>query len=339
MQTQVLDPVSFERRVEEIYTRPADDIHDIIYFIDGRIYERYSKPQMIKDEIVGRVWSYRDITRQKLAESVIKKLNADLEDRVMQRTQQVNKLNEELKFNIQNLEVANKDMESFSYSVSHDLRAPLRIINGFVSLLGERNASMDAESKQFLQTISNNAQKMVHLIEDLLSFSRMGKKELNKVDLDMNKLLQDVLSSTNIHEWNSNTQLTLGNMLPASGDEILLKQAFFNLVANAVKYSRTKENPLIEIGSHPGTNENTYYVKDNGVGFSMEYYDKLFKAFQRMHSSEEFEGTGVGLASVQRIVARHGGRVWAEAMKDKGASFYFTLPASAQADLPAPHQP
>jgi PAS domain S-box-containing protein len=323
---QVVNPDAFEPRIKDIYAHPTDESQDILNFVDGRICARYSKPQMLENEIIGRVWSFRDITKQKHAEAVIKKMNADLESRVTLRTEQVNKLNEKLQANIQNLELANKDLESFSYSVSHDLRAPLRAINGFATLLRQKNTELDTESQQFLTTITNNAQKMSHLIEDLLSFSRLGKKELKKTDLDMNALVQDVLSGINIHEWNSNTKLSVGNMLPATGDEILIKQVFFNLISNSVKYSRTKENPLIEIGSHAGESENIYFVKDNGVGFSMEYYDKLFVAFQRMHSAEQFEGTGVGLAIVHRIIMKHGGRVWAEAVENEGATFYFTLP-------------
>lgn len=334
----VVDPEEFESRTNYIYAHPREESHDVVRFLNGQICERYSKPQMLGNEIIGRVWSLRDVTQQKLAEAVIKKMNEDLENRVTLRTQQVNSLNEELKSNIQNLEIANKDLESFSYSVSHDLRAPLRAINGFVTLLGQKNPDLDAESRQFVSIISSNAQKMGHLIEDLLTFSRMGKKEINKTNADMNALLTDVLTGINIHEWNENTRLVVGNMLPATCDEILLKQVLFNLISNSVKYSRTKENPVIEIGSYAGENENTYFVKDNGVGFSMEYYGKLFQAFQRMHSAQEFEGTGVGLAIVQRIIVKHGGRVWAEAEVDKGASFYFTLPMSQQPATAEAHQ-
>ena len=143
----------------------------------------------------------------------------------------------------------------------------------------------------------------------------------------MNKLLADALESINVLEWNSHTTLKVGDMLPAYGDYNLLKQVFINFVSNAVKYSRTKADPVIEIGSYKSGNENTYYVRDNGVGFSMEYYDKLFKAFQRLHSLSEFEGIGIGLAIVQRIVMKHGGKVWAESKVDEGATFYFALPA------------
>ena len=153
----------------------------------------------------------------------------------------------------------------------------------------------------------------------------------------MNEVLHDVLSGINIQEWNQNTKLVIGNMLPAHGDKNLLKQVFFNLIANAVKYSRTKENPLIEVGSYGAETENVYFVKDNGVGFSMEYYDKLFKVFQRMHSAAEFEGVGVGLAIVHRIITKHGGRVWAEAKVNEGATFSFTLPLTSTPEtLPAP---
>jgi PAS domain S-box-containing protein len=326
---QVVNPQKFEARVHEIYAHPAQESKDLIFFTDGRVFERYSKPQIANNEIVGRVWSFRDVTQQKRTEEEIKTLNADLEDRVIQRTAEIKKLNEELRSNVQNLEVANKDLESFSYTVSHDLRAPLRSVTSFTSLLLQKNPTLDAESKQFLTIISNNAKKMDQLIEDLLAFSRLGKRDVEKVDLDMNELVRDVLAGINIQEWNANTKVNVNDLLPAYGDPNLIKQVFFNLIANAVKYSRPKPDPLIEIGSFASGAENTYYVKDNGVGFSMEYYDKLFKVFQRMHSISEFEGTGVGLAIVHRIVMKHGGKVWAEAAKDKGAAFYFTLPVVA----------
>jgi light-regulated signal transduction histidine kinase (bacteriophytochrome) len=187
---------------------------------------------------------------------------------------------------------------------------------------------MDEASQKLLAQVSDSAQKMGKLIEELLSFARSGKKELEKSDLDMNQLLRDVQSSINTHEWNAETQLVTGNMLPAYGDPDLIKQVLFNLLSNAVKYSRNKEKPLIEVGSYSSGIENTYFVKDNGAGFDMKYYDKMFKVFQRMHSASEFEGVGVGLAIVARIVMKHKGRVWAESKVGEGAQFYFTLPRS-----------
>jgi light-regulated signal transduction histidine kinase (bacteriophytochrome) len=288
---------------------------------------------MADNEIVGRVWSFRDVTEPKRLEAEIKELNVDLEKRVQQRTLEINKLNEELKSNVQSLELANKELDSFSYSVSHDLRAPLRAINGFASLLGKKATNLDEDSKKFLKVITDNVQKMNQLIEDLLAFSHVGKNELAKTDLDMNELVREVLDGIDIHERNENTELIVGDLLPANGDRNLLKQVFVNLISNAVKYSSKKEKPMIQIGSYASENqqENVYFVKDNGVGFDMKYYDKLFKVFQRIHSAEDFEGVGIGLAIVQRVVMKHGGKVWAEATENVGATFSFTLPVVSPA--------
>jgi signal transduction histidine kinase len=291
---------------------------------------------------VGGVFTYRRLAEpirlqqiieektEDLTESLRKldQLNADLEKRVQQRTEEVNKLNEDLKLNIHDLKIANTDLESFNYSVSHDLRAPLRAINGYVSLLMGNTNALDERGKTLLDNVLLNAKKMDRLIEELLAFARAGKKELEKTDLNMNELLHDVQGSINFYEWNASTQLIAGDMLPAYGDAVLIKQVLFNLISNAVKYSRGKEKPIIEVGSYASGNENTYFVKDNGAGFDMRYANKLFKVFQRMHSAAEFEGTGVGLAIVQRIVMKHKGRVWAEAKEAEGAAFFFTLPRS-----------
>jgi light-regulated signal transduction histidine kinase (bacteriophytochrome) len=286
--------------------------------------------EMLKRLAANLSFAARDIRSQearKKAEKEIRELNADLENRVVQRTEEINKLNIELQSNVKDLEVANKDLESFSYTVSHDLRAPLRNINGYISLLERGNNSLSAESTKYLASISGLTKKMGLLIDDLLAFAKVGKKELVKTNIDMNALLADALESVNVLEWNSHTTLKAGNMLPANGDYNLLKQVFVNLLSNAIKYSHTKENPVVEVGSYGNENENTYYVKDNGVGFSMEYHDKLFKVFQRLHSSSEFEGIGIGLAIAQRIVMKHDGKVGAESKEGEGATFYFTLPA------------
>lgn len=249
-----------------------------------------------------------DITYRKKAEADIKQKNEQLENAVHQ------------------LNNVNKELESFSYSVSHDLRAPLRALSGYSQILEEEFAhSMNEEAKRLLNKIQHNSQRMGTLIDDLLAFSRLGKRELQKSLVNMGVLVEEVLSeieSYNTHRAN----IKIDKLPPAYADHSLIRQVLANLVSNAVKYSSKSESPQITIGTLDDANECIYYVKDNGVGFSMEYAKKLFGVFQRLHSNEEFEGTGVGLAIVQRIIVKHGGRVWAEAQQGAGATFYFSLP-------------
>ncbi len=224
------------------------------------------------------------------------------------------------------LETVNKELEAFSYSVSHDLRAPLRAVDGYAKMLEDDYAGLfDEEGKRLLGIIQYNAKKMSHLIDDLLAFSRLGKKALQKTKLDMNELIEGVLidlGKTTRHK----AQIKIDRLHPAEGDYGLINQVLVNLVSNGIKYSSKKKEPLVEISSEAKKEEIIYSVKDNGEGFNMKYADKLFGVFQRLHTPEEFEGTGVGLAIVQRIISKHGGKVWAEAEPGKGATFSFTLP-------------
>jgi light-regulated signal transduction histidine kinase (bacteriophytochrome) len=222
----------------------------------------------------------------------------------------------------------NRELEAFSYSVSHDLRAPLRHIGGFAALLRESaSASLDAEGHRLLQTITDAATRMGRLIDDLLAFSRVGRAPLQCADVNLGPLIrevqQEIMTGMNGHPvaWH------LHDLPVVQGDRSLLRLVFVNLLSNAVKYSSTRALAAIEIGTMPGTaDEIVLFVRDNGVGFDMEYAHKLFGVFQRLHSADEFEGTGIGLANVRRIVHRHGGRVWAEGTLDHGAAFYVSLP-------------
>ena len=236
------------------------------------------------------------------------------------------------------LEAANQELEAFSYSISHDLRAPLRAMDGFSRIMIEEYASqLPAEAQRYLQLVRGNAQQMGHLIEDLLAFSRLSRLPVNKQTVAPDELVRQVLVDLQADQEGRNVEITIGDLPACEADPGLLKQVWVNLLANALKFTRKREEAQIEIGylPHPslpspggrgeGGEGGAYFVRDNGVGFDMQYANKLFGVFQRLHRADEFEGTGVGLAIVQRIVNRHGGRVWAEAELDKGATFFFTL--------------
>jgi PAS domain S-box-containing protein len=253
--------------------------------------------------------SYIDITERKRSEEKIAQLNKELEQ------------------NILHLKGANQELESFSYSVSHDLRAPLRSIDGYARiLLEEYYDKMDEEGRKSLDRIMNNAKKMGRLIDDLLNFSRIGRKEMQKGQVDMNSMIQGMVRDYNSQIEQRIIDFKINPIDPALADIDLIRQVWINLISNAVKYTGHKEKAMIEIGSYPENGEVIFYIKDNGAGFDMRYYDKLFGVFQRLHRDSEFEGTGVGLAIVNRIINKHNGRLWGEGEVNKGASFYFALP-------------
>lgn len=253
-----------------------------------------------------------DITERKRAEEEIKLFSQKLEKMVLERTQE--------------LEMVNKELESFSYSVSHDLRAPLRAIHGYMNIFAEEYANrFDDEAKRLTNIILNNSKKMGRLIDDLLAFSQLGRKELVKAETSMNNIVGNICEEQKLIEGQRKIEFIIRELPSAVADPVTIRQVWVNLISNAVKYTRHKDQVRIEIGSEKQGDLQVYYVKDNGAGFDMTYYNKLFGVFQRLHSQKEFEGTGVGLAIVQRVVTKHGGRVWAEAKPDEGATFYFTL--------------
>jgi signal transduction histidine kinase len=250
----------------------------------------------------------------KKAENYILQLNDQLEHKIVERTAQ--------------LESVNKELESFSYSVSHDLRAPLRAISGNSKILEEDySEKFDEEGKRALTSIRHYSKNMGELIDDLLAFSRLGRKQVAASDINMNNLVRTIKAELPLDEQKGRTDFIIHMLPPAKGDVSLIKQVWANLISNALKYSKNKPKSIIEIGGQEEGERIVYYIKDNGAGFDMQYYDKLFGVFQRLHSQEEFEGTGIGLAIIQKIVNRHSGTVWAESKLNEETCFYFTLPA------------
>jgi signal transduction histidine kinase len=250
---------------------------------------------------------------RKRAEKDLFSLNKQLEQRVIERTEQ--------------LEAANKELESFSYSVSHDLRAPLRAVDGFSKfILEDYENKLDSEGKRLLKLIRSNTQKMDHLITDLLALSRVTRCELNFSGIDMTQMAISMFNETAAPDVPDKMSLKVESLPEAYADPVYMRQVWANLIANAIKFSSKEKKPVIKICGRNENGFNVYYVNDNGVGFNPEYTHKLFGVFQRLHKSEDFEGTGVGLAIVQRIIHRHSGKVWAEGTEGKGATFYFSLP-------------
>jgi len=290
----------------------------------------------------------RENARRQRAEADLQKINEELETRVRQRTaeltqalagheraeQEIKKLNEGLEQRVAErtaqLEAANQELEAFSYSVSHDLRAPLRHVGGFVEMLRQEAANdLSAKGRQYVGVISDSANQMGRLIDNLLSFSRMGRTEMRKIRINMEELLQEVVQETRRDTEGRAIEWNIGPLPTVMGDRSMLKQVWVNLVSNAVKFTRGRQPARIEIHCQKGQNQEWQFcICDNGAGFDMKYAEKLFGVFQRLHRADEFEGTGIGLANVRRIVHRHGGRTWAEGIVNQGAAFYIALPDS-----------
>lgn len=249
---------------------------------------------------------------RRMADEEIERLNADLEQKVRDRTR--------------NLEIANKNLESFSYSVSHDLRAPLRSIEGFSSIfLNVHGKDLSADGKQLIEKIRQNTVRMADLIDAILEFSRAGRKELQRERIDIQTMAREILDELAVSRPGKQIETAIGNLPPCMADPILMRQVLQNLLSNALKFSRCRDISRIEVGSYDDDGQPVYYVRDNGIGVDMKYADRLFKVFERLHDGKEYEGTGIGLAIVDNIIRRHGGKVWMESGVDKGCTCYFTI--------------
>jgi PAS domain S-box-containing protein len=307
---KVLHPDDTERTIEAwkecVRTSGTWNIEHRFRGVDGQWYSVLARGVPVrneKGEIIFWAGINLDISELKKAEVVLK-----------ERTRQ--------------LEEANRELESFSYSVSHDLRAPLRAIDGFSRKLErEYGDTVDEKFVRMINVIRSNTTIMETLIDDLLSFSKVQKAAMNTNAIDMNQLVTDVWNDVITANRRRELEVSKTKILPGQGDQTLIRQVLFNLLSNAVKFTKERKPGIIEISSYEEGDKIVYCVKDNGAGFDMEYYDKLFGVFQRLNSRDEYEGTGIGLAIVQRIVKRHGGDVWADGEVDKGATFYFSLPS------------
>lgn len=301
-----------------------------LYVVVGRATGEYMAPwrdQTVKTVLLALLFCfatltsswliYRDIRARKQAEATVRQLNAELEQRVLQRTAQ--------------LEAMNKELEEFSYSMSHDMRTPLRALDGFSKiLLEEHDASLDAEGKRLLKVLRDNARRMGRLVDDILRFLSVGRQKMEPGPVDMAELVAEIFAGLQAAHPARKLRLESAALPAAWGDRDMLGEALRNILSNAVKFSPTDGEVLIEVGGSTEKNENVYSVGDHGIGFDMRYVDKLFRVFERVHPTGQYEGSGIGLAIVKRIITRHGGRVWAQGKVGEGATIYFALPNREQ---------
>jgi light-regulated signal transduction histidine kinase (bacteriophytochrome) len=297
------EKVHYEEKYEQAYCMPS------WYF------KRMTAAKDHDGRIIGLTMAITDISELKNNEEKVKAINESLELKVGERTAE--------------LESSNKELEAFGFSVSHDLRSPLRIISGFgTMLLSTCSDKLDEEEMSCIAVMMETAGRMGELIDDLLEFSRLGRVALTQKRVDMNALVEDAIRELQITQGETGVKIIRNDLGFSESDPKLIKQVWVNLISNALKYSSKKDKPIIHIGTRQDAEELIYYVKDNGAGFDMSHANKLFNVFQRLHKMSEYEGTGVGLALAHRIITKHGGRIWADAKVDEGATFYFTLPVS-----------
>ncbi len=314
-----LDPQDRQRVAavvqQALSNQPRFQVDCRLVWPNGHLRHAVCQGEICRDDVgkpVRIIGTVLDITQRKQAEEEVRILNEQLEQRVAARTEE--------------LRAVNKELEAFNYAIAHDLRGPLRHIHGFAEILAEQaGPSLDDASKEHLQAIQKGAHHMAHLLEDLLSLARLGRQELSKQDCGLSALVKEVVTTLQPEIRDREVEWRIAELPFVDCDPTLMKQVLSNLLANALKFSQTRERAIIEVGQTTIDGEPVIFVRDNGVGFNMKFSEKLFGLFQRLHRQEDFEGTGVGLAIVQRIIQRHGGRVWAQAELNKGATFYFTL--------------
>jgi PAS domain S-box-containing protein len=316
-----------QQLLQTVFPVPVDDIRAEL-LQTGRWDGELKKTRADGTEVVvASRWSLR---RDEQARPVaVLETNNDITER-KRREQEIQSLNQELAKRSTELESINKELEAFAYSISHDLRAPLRHMAGYTELLQKKASSgLDEKSNHYIMMMLESAKRMGNLIDDLLAFSRIGRAETQKTLVNLAQLVREALSEVREDTEGRNIAWKIGTLPDFYGDRSMLRLVLVNLISNAIKFTRTRPQAEIEIGSANGNgDELIVFIRDNGVGFDMKYVSKLFGVFQRLHQANEFEGTGIGLATVQRIIHRHGGKVWAEGVVDKGATFYFSTPKS-----------
>lgn len=312
---KLADPEAFISEVKRLYAIPGEKSRDEIALKDGRTFDRYSAPMLDADgKCFGRVWHFRDITEQKRIETALAAANSELDRRVAERTAE--------------LLVSNQELESFAYAVSHDLRAPLRGIDGWSqAVLEDCGPQLDERGRTYLATVRSETHRMAELIDGLLELSRVTRATMKRETVDLTAMAQELEASLRASQPERAVDSVIAPGMVAEGDAVLLRAVLQNLLANAWKFTGKRPRARIEVGCTSEPGRTVYHVRDDGAGFDMRYAGKLFAPFQRLHSFEEFTGTGIGLATVQRIIHRHGGKVWATAEVDQGATFYFTLTA------------
>ena len=326
--------------------KQAAIIEDI--YVDDRVPIEAYKPTFVKSLVLvpirtmdpigalGHYWAVKHLPTEeevKLLQSL-----ADLVSVSIENVYVYKELEQRVKDRTTELEQANSYLQTFTHSVSHDLRSPLRTISGYLSILAEdyQDSKLDAKGHQMMQTVINTAGHMDELIEALLNFSKLGIKAMVMAPLTMKKMVENICADLRLQEKEREINFEIENLPDATGDHILMTQVWLNLLSNAVKYTANADRAVIKIGGGSVDCVTTYFVKDNGAGFEMEFYPKLFGIFQRLHDSEEFTGNGIGLSLAKQIITRHGGNIWAEAIPGEGAQFYFSLPNKATAFIPTP---
>jgi len=308
----------------------------LAYFLSQILQKSIAKPILALAETAKAISTHGDysVRATKLGKDELGSLTDAFNQMIIQihnQNQTLSEFNQTLEQRVKDrtieLETVNKQLDAFSYSISHDLRAPIRSINSYINiLLEDYDSQLDTEAKRLIHVVIQNSQKMGTLIDDLLAFAKLGRKDLIKVSLPMKTIVKEIWEDAFQLEQNRDIQFILHELPDASAEKATIRQVWVNLISNALKYSRKKEKTIVEISWEENVQEIIYSIQDNGIGFSMDYYDKLFGVFQRLHSAQDFEGTGVGLAIVERIIEKHGGKIWAKSTPNVGSTFYFSLP-------------